>query len=181
MHVRRAEHFLLLDAKLPKILSGQDRPADTAERFALAEFCQLRCRQLYAASARFYSEVFSADPTLIDDPRTGILYGAGSAAALAGCGQGKDADKLEREETARLRGQALGWLRANLGAWRSEFERHGDKARFTVREEMQSWQRDSAFDGVRADTALAKLRGPESREWQQLWQEVEELRQRAAK
>ena len=40
------------------------------------------------------------------------------AAALAGCGQGKDAGKLAGDERTRLRNQALGWLKADLEAWR---------------------------------------------------------------
>ena len=49
---RQAEQFVQLDAKLSKIMSGEARPADTAERIALAALCQLPCRQLHAAAAR---------------------------------------------------------------------------------------------------------------------------------
>jgi hypothetical protein len=44
---------------------------------------------------------------------------------------------------------------------------------------MRAWQRDEDLAGVRGDT-LAKLPEAERREWQKLWQEVEELRKRAA-
>ena len=49
-----------------------------------------------------------------------------------------------------------------------------------MRMEMQAWLNDSSFNGVRGDEALAKLPEAERREWRKLWEEVEELRKRAA-
>jgi len=174
--VRTAEQLVLLDPKLLKILKGETQPADAAERVALAKLCQLSCRQFYAASARFYSEAFAAEPKLASDLATENRYGAACAAALSGCGQGKDAAKLEAKEYARLRGQALDWLRADLSAKRAILEK--EPAR--VGDDMQHWQHDTDFDGVRGAEALAKLPDAERRGWQQLWQDVEALARRAA-
>ena len=41
-------------------------------------------------------------------------YNAACAAALAGSGRGHDTGKLKDDELARLRKQALDWLRADL-------------------------------------------------------------------
>src|SRR5437763_2953473 len=49
-------------------------------------------------------------PALAADPRTSVHYNAACAAALAGCGQGKDADQSDEKERGRLRRQALDWL-----------------------------------------------------------------------
>src|SRR5215472_4056243 len=49
-----------------------------------------------------------------DDLQTQDRYNAANAAALAGCGQGEDAAKLNDNERTRLRQQALTWLRADL-------------------------------------------------------------------
>ncbi len=54
-----------------------------------------------------------------------------------------------------------------------------DKARPTVRKEMEHWQQDADFNGVRGADALAKLPEAERREWSKLWEDVEELRKRA--
>jgi serine/threonine protein kinase/Flp pilus assembly protein TadD len=178
--LERAKDWLDLDAKLPQILNREALPSDAAECFAWAEFCQLRCRQCYAASARFYGQTFAADPTLVDDLRTNIRYDAARASALAGCAQGKDAAQLEAKEYARLRGQALAWLRADLTGWRQELRKEAGTKRNGVRYEMHQWQQDTDFNGVRGDEALAKLPEAERQEWRKLWEEVEELRRQAA-
>jgi hypothetical protein len=45
---------------------------------------------------------------------------------------------------------------------------------------MLYWQDDTAFKGVRGETALAKLLEDERRGWERFWREVEELRKHAA-
>ena len=48
---------------------------------------------LNCAAARFYEEAFAAQPKLADDLGAAHRYNAACAAALAGCGQSKDAGK----------------------------------------------------------------------------------------
>jgi tetratricopeptide (TPR) repeat protein len=60
--VREAERRVQLDARLPRLLNGQDQPADAAERLALADLCQQPCKRLNAAAARWYGEAFAAEP-----------------------------------------------------------------------------------------------------------------------
>jgi serine/threonine protein kinase/Tfp pilus assembly protein PilF len=177
--VATTKQFADLDAKLPKILQGEIVAGTTAERLALAELCHLPCRQLYAASARFYGEAYAADPKLANNLDSGHNYDAACAAALAGCGQGKDAANLDAKEYARLRGQALVWLRADLAGRRSELEKGPEKARRAVWEKMQHWYRDSELNGVRGEAALAKLPEAERHQWEKLWQDVKELESRA--
>ncbi len=175
-----AERWLELDAKLSRILTGETLPADAAELLALAEFSQLHCRQYYAASVRFYREAFAADPKLVGELRADIRYNAACAAAQAACGKGKEAGNLEPQEYARLRGQALEWLRADLKAWGLELAKEPDTAKAGVLYEMDQWKKDAALEGVRAPDALAKLPEAERQAWQTLWEEVAELERRAA-
>jgi tetratricopeptide (TPR) repeat protein len=49
--------------------------------------------------------------------RLDVRYGAARCAALAGCGQGKDAARMDGEERARWRRQARDWLGADLAWW----------------------------------------------------------------
>jgi serine/threonine-protein kinase len=179
--VRAAERRVELDAKLPAILIGEEEPADTAERLGLAQLCQMPCKKRFAAAQRFYSEAFAAEPKLADDLNAQHRYNAACAAALAGCGQGVNADKLDEKERARLRQQALDWLRADLKAYRQAMERAADKVSGALAQRLQHWLQDNDFAGVRGPDALAKLPEAEREEWQKLWQEVEALRQRAAK
>ncbi len=179
LRVKESERLVELDAKLPKVLMGEVEPADVGERLALAQLCQLPCKSLYAAAVRFYAGAFAAQPGPADDLRAGHRYNAARAAALAGCGQGKDADHLNAQEGARLRKQALDWLRDDLTAWRNLLEKDKDKAAPVVLQRMQHWQGDTDFNGVRGAEALAKLPEAERGDWQRLWEEVAALRQRA--
>jgi hypothetical protein len=69
-------------------------------------------KKRHAAAARFYAAAFGDDPKLADEPRAGHRYNAACYAALAAASRGTDAPKPDAKERARLRGQALGWLRA---------------------------------------------------------------------
>jgi tetratricopeptide (TPR) repeat protein len=175
----RAERLLALDDRLPLLLKGQAQPADAGERMDLAFLCQRPWKQFYAASSRWFAEAFAADRRLAADLKAGHRYAAACAAALAGCGQGKDAAGLGDEERARLRRQALDWLRQDLALWRRVLEREPDRARLLVVQQMQHWQQDPAFAGVRGPEALARLPAAERAEWHKLWADVADLLSRA--
>jgi serine/threonine protein kinase/Flp pilus assembly protein TadD len=174
-----AERLAELEPRLPRLLEGRDQPADAAERLTLADYCQ-QSQQRYAAAARWYAEAFAADPMLPADPATGRRYDAACAAALAGCGQGRDSLGLGETERLRLRGQVLDWLRADLEAWHRALAKAPDEVRPVVSKTMRHWLRDADFAGVRDQEALARLPEAERQEWQQLWANVEALRRRAA-
>jgi tetratricopeptide (TPR) repeat protein len=171
----QAERLAALDARLLQILKREAQPADAAERAQLGRLCQQPYKQLNAVAARFYAEAFAAEPKLANDLGTGHRYNAACAAALAGCGQGKGADKLDDAERARLRRQALDCLRADLAAWRTQLEDNEAKLRPVVQPTLQHWLGDSDFAGVRDPEALAKLPEAERQDWQKLWADVQEL------
>jgi tetratricopeptide (TPR) repeat protein len=137
--VRDCERLVQIDDKLPAILNGQKQPADTAERLALAQLCQMPCKKRNASALRFYQQAFDEKPKLADGLEAQHRYGAACAAALAGCGQGVDADKLDVKERARLRQQALDWLRADLKAYRQLMEKPAGKAGPAIAQRMQHW------------------------------------------
>jgi serine/threonine protein kinase/Flp pilus assembly protein TadD len=173
--VQQCERLLELDVKLRAIQGGQERPADSAERIDLANLCLLPGKQLYLTAQRFYSEAFTDKPQLADDLNAQHRYSAACMAALAGCGQGKDADKLDAKELARLRQQALDWLRADLKAYRQLMEKSAGKAGPAIAKQMQHWLQDGDFAGVRGDKALAKLPEAEQSAWRKLWADVAEM------
>jgi serine/threonine-protein kinase len=178
--VQQAERLAALDARLAAILKGEDRPTDAAEGLTVAWLCQQSYRQLYAASARFYADTFTAQPRLADDPRSGHRYNAACAAALTGCGQGKDATLLDDKEGVRLRRQALAWLRAELDAWAKFLDSATPEQRVQTVGTLKHWQEDTDLAGVRDKEALEKLPEGEREAWRTLWAEVEALRQNAA-
>jgi serine/threonine protein kinase len=177
--VQGCERLSRLEDKLPLLLSGKVRPADAADRLALADYCASPHKRCYAAAARFYADAFAEQPELAEDLQTQPRYHAACAAAHVDCGQGNDADQSDAKERGRLRGQALGWLRADLAAYRRLLDKEPDKAGPLVRQRMQHWQQVQDFEGVRGPDALAKLPEAERGLWQELWAEVEELRTRA--
>src|SRR5262249_24930403 len=145
------------------------------ERVKLAWLCQFK--RLNHAATSFFKEAFAVAPKLTDN--LGARSSAARVAALAGCGQGKDSDKLDDKERERLRLQALEWLRADLTAWRLLLDKDAAKVWPTVRAKMRYWLADRAFAGVRGPEALAKLPDDERRAWQQLWDDVAGLLKKA--
>jgi serine/threonine protein kinase/tetratricopeptide (TPR) repeat protein len=176
--LQKAESLVGVEPKLPAVLKGELKPVDNGDRLALAILCQ-EYKALYLAAFRFYRDAFAEQPTLADDLQQQHRYNAACAAALAGCGQGKDGDQTDDKERPRLRQQALAWLRSDLVAYRRDLDK--EKARPAILQRMQHWQQDKDLDRVRGTDALAKLPEAERQEWQKLWTEVEELRQKAAK
>jgi hypothetical protein len=158
-----------LDERLPALLSGKAKPASPEEGIEVAELCVRK--QLNRAAVRFYDVAFA--PV---SPRTAPLigahrYNAACAAALAGCGQGKDTDKLGDKERSELRRQALDWMRGELETVGRLLKRTPEKAPAFV-QAMKHWLSDPDLAGVRQQQALAKLPEAEQQAWQKLWSDV---------
>jgi tetratricopeptide (TPR) repeat protein/serine/threonine protein kinase len=166
--LRKAETL----ARLPALLKGEAKPAGTAERLLLADFC-LRHKRGCAMAARWYGEAFAAQPELLANQSSGHRYNAACSAALAGCDAGKDVEKLDGAERGRLRGQALDWLRADLTAWgKVLLEDDIGKTRPVVIQRLEQWLKDADLAGVRGE-GLAKLPETERRPWRDLWADVD--------
>jgi tetratricopeptide (TPR) repeat protein/serine/threonine protein kinase len=170
--VRQCERLVDLDRQLPVFLAGKTTPASPAERIELAALCSFK--RLHAAAARFSAEAFAAEPRLAKDLGAAHRYNAACAAALAGCGKGKDADQLHDQERARLRRQALGWLRADLEVWERLLDKAPEKARSAAQAAgvLLHWLVDGDFAGLRGPEALTRLPEAERRPWQELWKDV---------
>jgi tetratricopeptide (TPR) repeat protein len=171
--LQRSERLLALDSRLSAVLKGEAEPRDTAERLALAGLARQPYKRQYTAAARLYAAAFGAKEATAD-----LLarhrYHAACAAALAGCGQGWDAVLIDDKQGARLRRQALDWLRGDLTAWKQLLEKEPEQARAAVQKALRQWQQDTDFAGVRGD-ALAKLPESEGVAWRQLWDDVSSL------
>jgi WD40 repeat protein/serine/threonine protein kinase/tetratricopeptide (TPR) repeat protein len=172
----RAEAAALLDAGrhktaageadhrlLEQILRGAARTLDASERTRLAELCLRHGYSL--AAARLCREGF-------DDLIAPGRYVAACAAALAGTGQGKDADKLSEAERVRWRKQALAWLRPDLVLMEQNLKKNPERWRAAVLKELQRWQADPRLAAVREEDGLAKLPAEEGASWRRLWADV---------
>jgi tetratricopeptide (TPR) repeat protein len=172
--LEEAKRLAALEPRLPDFLTGAARPADAQEALALAEWC--RVRKSYAAAARFAAEAFAANPTLADDLQSLQRYNAACATASAAAGAGTDAAHLSDQEQARLRKQALEWLRADLAAWGKLADR--PEVRPVLRRVLGHWQTNAELATLRDPVALAKLPEREHAAWQQLWSEIAALLER---
>ncbi len=165
-----AERASALVARLPAVLRGEDRPKDSIEGMAFGQLCH--DRGLHAAAARLWGEGLSGGL----DAR--LRYNAACSAVLAGTGAGKDEPRPDEAEKARLRREALDWLKADLAAWSARLT--GDpKAGPKVAAEFRHRKADADLSGVRDAAALAKLPEPERKDWQAVWADVDALLERA--
>ena len=106
-------------------------------------------------------------------------YNAACAAALAGCGQGKDEPPLDEPARARWRKQAIDWLKADLAFWTRQVEAGPQQARAAVVQTLQHWKADTDLAGIREESDLAKLPEDERKACRALWAEVEGVLKRA--
>jgi eukaryotic-like serine/threonine-protein kinase len=180
--------FQALDGRLAAVMKGE-AAKDNPERLALAQRAYDTKR--YALAARLWSEAMGTEPKLGDDRTAQHRYNAACAAALAvRVGPVPTArpvelallePKLEDTAKARLRKQALDWLRAELAAWKrvSMIVEPGNKE--FVATTLAHWKQDADLASIRDEAELAKLPEAERKEWQTLWADVDALLKRVVK
>jgi serine/threonine-protein kinase len=173
--VEDCERLVEYAALLPAVLSGTAAPADADATLGFARVCQITKR--HAAAARLSTRAFAAAPEAAEDVRTAVRYNAACSAALAGCGQGDDAP-ADDAGRARLRLQALVWLRADLAAQTKQTAGWFASVREEALKALRHWREDPDLAGVRDADALDKLPEAERAEWRKLWADVDELLQK---
>jgi hypothetical protein len=169
--IKVLEQLIELDALLADVLAGKARPASPPERVRLAALAQQPYRACYATAAALYADAFAARPRLAPPNR----YDAACAAALAGSGQGKDADRLDGDDRALLRYGAFVWLRAELSAHKAALTGGDAKAADASRRTLLHWKQDADLDAVRDPDHLAKFTESERTAWHILWARVDLL------
>ncbi len=178
-HTRAATAQRLAAArdKFPAFQDGSYTPATTEERLVLVEWCQYK--KLHHTAAGLYATAFIADPKLADDLKAAHRYNAACAAALAAAGQGEEAARLDDNERARLRKQALDWLGADLVLRRNQLESGQPADRATVKSKLRYWQRDAQLAGIREKAVLDKLPADEQKPFTRFWSDVAALLKKA--
>jgi serine/threonine protein kinase/Tfp pilus assembly protein PilF len=175
-----AERLAAAQEKLPALLKGDFKPTTNDERLALSSICEIK--KLYHTSAGLYADAFAADPELADDLQAGYRYNAAFCAALAAAGQGEDPPRrttLDETEKARLRKQALDWLRADLALWTRLNESGQAADRANLQLYLKHAQQDTDLAGIRDAAALAKLPAEERAACEKLWSDVASLLKKA--
>src|SRR5262249_32974231 len=161
--VRVPDRGPTLAKRFPGLLRGEDKPADDAERLVFAQLAY--DREKFAVAARLWAEALAGDPKPTGDRQARLRYNAARAAALAAAGQDKDEPPPEAAK-AKLRRQALDWLKAEVAAGRGQPK--------TI-PELRQWVEDPALAGVRDKSALDKLPADEQHAFAQTWADVAAL------
>jgi hypothetical protein len=169
--IREVEHVIALEPRLREFLDGDFHPTGVKENKDLAEVCMEPSQKLYVVSVRLFCAAFESE-TESEICGLGCRTEAARAAALASTGRDADPGKLDDGERARLRMQALDWLRRDLAGW----SQHPDRA--LVHKRILGWQEEEEFACVRDADELAKLRNDERAAWQKLWSDVADLLKR---
>jgi formylglycine-generating enzyme required for sulfatase activity/WD40 repeat protein len=126
-------------------------------------------------AVEYYARALRLNPKLSDDRQAQPRYHAARAAALAATRQGKDEPPLDDAARAKLRGQALEWLKAELTAWNKVFNSDPPQDRPGIVQTLSSWQQDPDLAGIRDAAALARLPADEQKAWQTLWARVPQV------
>jgi len=163
--------------RLPAVVKGEDRPKDINEQLSFASLAY--DRKFYAAAARFWSGAVEADPKLGDDRKAQHLYNAACAAALAAAGKGENNPRPDAAACAKLRRQALAWLKVELEAWTKLLDSGTPQDAATVAKIMQDWRNDADLAGVRDAATMDKLPADEQKAFRALWSRVDALSARA--
>jgi eukaryotic-like serine/threonine-protein kinase len=162
-----------LNARLATVIKGQETPKDDIERTQLA-YCAYE-KGLHASSARLYAEALANSPKLAQDRKTQHAYNAACAAALAGSGQSKDDPKPDEAARAKLRRQALDWLKGELSNWATVQADGPADMKAMVPQTLKHWKTDSDLAGIRDEKELAKLPDDERAALKEVWKDVDQL------
>lgn len=100
-------------------------------------------------------------------------------AALAAASKGKDEPPPGEAAKAKLRGQALEWLSADLTLWSRQLETGNPASRAAVQQQLLHWQKDADLAGIRDKDAIANFLADEQQAFTQLWADVETLLKKA--
>ena len=168
-----APAMVALDARLTAIIKGDQQPKDEADRLRLAQ--RAYDKALHATAARLWGEALAADPALGDDRQAQHRYNAACSAALAAGCHSKAEPAPDGAARARLRGQALDWLRAELSAWERVAMAEVPAAKEAVARTLAHWKADADLAGIRDARELAKLPSGERAALGQLWSDVDRL------
>src|SRR5262249_37507149 len=124
---------------------------------------------------RLWADALANNPGLGDDRRALHRYNAACAAALAGTGRGKEEPSPDGAARAKLRGQALGWLEAELATWRKRLGSGKAEDHERVARTLAHWKEDPDLAGLRGEKALVKLPEAERPALRRLWADIDGL------
>jgi hypothetical protein len=174
-HIAACDQLLKYEESLNAILGGKPMPKGPDKLITMAYLACRPAKQLYSTSVKLYSQAFLIQSSLENAQR----YNAACAAALAGTGQGKDADGLNSKQRAEWRKLARNWLTTDMA--KHTEQARTDKGRPVVKQQLTHWLKDPDLAAVRDEPSLAKLPEKEREQWRKLWGDVASLLKKVEK
>jgi eukaryotic-like serine/threonine-protein kinase len=169
--IGEVEATIALAKRWPDVLTGKDRPRDTAESVGFAHMAY--DQKHFAASARIWAEALAADPKIGADRDAQRLYQASRSAILAALGKGDDEPPPDEEAKLRFRAQALDWLKADLAAWTKVLESGSARDRTGLIRAVLRWKTEADLASIREPDALKQLPAEEQNLWRTFWAGVD--------
>ena len=136
-------------------------------------------RKHFAAAARLWFEALASDPNLSVDRQAQHRYNTACAASLAAAGQGRDDPPPDDAAKAKLRGQALEWLKSELVTWTKILDVGPAQMTAAIAPVIQHSKADADLTGIRDTDALANLPDAERKQCVALWEQVDALLRKA--
>jgi hypothetical protein len=106
--------------------------------------------------ARLFSDVFTDDPAIANNFRSGYRFKAACAAALVGSGRETDSAQLAEPERARWRQQARQWLSEDVTA-RTKALAHDPNTSVETLRTIKWWRGNPDLVGLFEPSELAKM------------------------
>jgi hypothetical protein len=152
------------------VLGGEARARDNADRVELVRHCDLYGWD--AGGAKLYAEALEADPNMPPVRGESPAWIAARYAARAGTGMSSGGSPLDVDARARLRRQALAWMRAELNTWPRRPSPDKPEMLRRAADFLDRYMTDPALFGVRDREALERLPAEERQAWEQLWKDA---------
>jgi tetratricopeptide (TPR) repeat protein len=171
--LKNAERIAELATHLPAIVKGTEGPNNARDAVFFADMAYKR--KFFWASSRLWTDALSAQPALAESRQTQHLYNAACAAALAAAGQGADNPLPDGAARAKLRRQAIAWLKTELDTWAKVVDSGKAENTNMTSHFLRHWQRDPDLASIRGAESLANLPEAERTDLRALWSAVDSL------
>lgn len=168
VRLQALEKIQEIEKRIPLVLEGKI-PAQPVELLEMAQICR-KYKKEYPSAVQLYQDLFKAQPALLENNQ--CLYEAARAAALAGSGAGEQGAKLNEEEKAKYRGQAITWLEASLRLYAAGAKENDLDSLLRAVHSLPLWQKEPALAGLRDAKAIAQLPLAEKQACEKLWAEL---------
>jgi tetratricopeptide (TPR) repeat protein len=167
--LKDCQRAMALDKQIQAFKNRGELPKASKDVFEMADIAR-RYQQHHHTAVALYARIFTPEADLTDELIGDHRYRAACSAVLTVAGKARDLPKPAAVKQGQLRGEALGWLRAELdrATKLSEAGKSEDAPRLIDR--IARWKIDKDLEGVRDPKKLPESEQPG---WRELWADAE--------